>query len=355
VKSTPVIIQTFSQFQRTRSELRNDLAGDLDAKRRHDLQDRQLSLQDLSLQFSMAQLTVAQEERDFLTEKESLVTSLHRIESQAEVQLAEAQVAHLNQKAALETEHNRQLRQRSAALPALISKHDFFEPDSDFNASPSKQTRPNRLTKTVDDPDRSDDDDHLMYSLRITGLETQKRELLTAIRDEKQDGELRIVDLTMLLEDEDNDREAELDALRRKMEKQEATAERTIKRLHADLEAVLQKRQRLMERQNARIEDLERKIEEMNGDFLQKLGETTQLAETLKTKLVNANMRKMQNLEMERKRGSRQQRLFRETCSLHQDVFDMQKRVNKARDQSGLLRRELSVSIGPRRTASLFM
>jgi hypothetical protein len=349
-------MQTFTQFQASRSELRKDLASDLDAKRQHDLQQRQLSLQDLILQLSTEQLTSTAEERDFLTQKEALVTSLHRIEAEAEVQYAQSQLAHMNQKAAIETEHNRQLQQLTAALPNLMSKSAALERDSDFSASSSssKPRRARHSTKTLDDLEDSEETD-LMYSLRITALDAQKRELAQAIRDEKQGSESRILELTIMLEDEENDRQAELETLRHKMEKQEETAKKTMKRLYTDLDAIQQKRQRLMQGHKGKIEDLERRIEAVGGDFNQKLGQATRTAEMLKTRLVNANMRKNQHLEAERKRSSKQQRLLQETYSLHQEVFDMQKRVNNAREESGVLRRELSVSLGPRRTASMFM
>jgi hypothetical protein len=353
-KSTPVVLQTYAQFQATVSSRRADIAKDFEAKRQKDLQDRRIYLQELSLQLAAAEVSQAEGDREFLTKKESLVTSLHRIEGEAEVRFAQAQLVHMNEKEAIQMEHNRQLQRLTEALPKMMAKASPLEQDSPFGASVSKPPHLHRSKSTLEDLDDSDESD-MMYSMRITTLESQKRELLQATRDEKQNGESRIQELTLMLEDEENDRKAELDTLQHTMEKQEETAKKTISRLYADLEAAQQKRQKVVQAHKAKIEDLERKIDAVDREFSVKLSEANKVTETLKTRLVNANMRKNQHLEMERQRSSQQQRLLQETYSLHQEVFDMQKRVNNAREESGILRRELSTCVGPRRTASLFM
>jgi hypothetical protein len=353
VKSTPVTLQSFAQFQASRAERLNEIASDLEAKKQRELQERQVHLQDLILQLTTAQLALTDGERDFLTRKESLVTDLHRIQSEAEVQFAQTQLDHINEKESIEREHDRQLQLLAESLPSLIAKHTQSEKPSEFFASRSKASD-SKLRPPPDDLEEGDETD-VMYSIRIRNLEDQKRELLQTIREDHHSAEERIVELTMMLEDEENERKAELEALHYKMEKQENTAKKTMNRLYTDLEAIQQKRQRVMQTQKAKVEELQRRIDSIDAEFNTKLKEATKTAETLKTRLLNANLRKNQHLEMERKRSSQQQKLLQDSYSLHQEVFDMQKKVNKAKEESGLLRRELSANVGPQRTASIFM
>ena len=70
---------------------------------------------------------------------------------------------------------------------------------------------------------------------------------------------------------------------------------------------------------------------------------------------MNANLRKTQQLEIEKKRSAEQRQLMEESFSLKQQTFTMQKELQKAKEESTVLRRELSAKIGPRRTASLFL
>jgi hypothetical protein len=256
----------------------------------------------------------------------------------------------MNEKAALGTEQNRQLQQLTDIVNGPLAAMKPL--GSDVVVQSRGFVR--RREAFVEDVEESDDGD-LLYSMRIPALEAQKRELLQAIRDEKQNGETRIMELTLMLEGEENDRKAELEALQHKLEKQEETAKKAISRLYAELDAAQQKRKKLMQGQKAKIDDLEGRIRAADVEFGKKLSEATQVAEALKTRLVNSNLRKNQHLELERKRSSQQQKLLQETYDLHREVFDMQRRANVAREESGVLRRELSVCIGPRRTASLFM
>ena len=128
-----------------------------------------------------------------------------------------------------------------------------------------------------------------------------------------------------------------------------------IKKLYTELDKIRDKRESSIVTRQEKIATLQAQIDKVEAEFRQKLKDASRVADKLKTALVNANLRKTQQLELEKKRSAEQRQLMQESFSLQQQNFSMQKELQKAKEESAILRRELSAKIGPRRTASLFL
>ena len=140
-----------------------------------------------------------------------------------------------------------------------------------------------------------------------------------------------------------------------KLARKEQKYKETIDKLYSDLERIQDQRMETMASRKERVEELQSQIDKVEMEMKQKLREASKVTEKLKVALANSNMRMSHQMEVERRRAREQQELMREAFVLQQSVYGTEKRLERAKEEGSLLRRELSAKIGPRRTASLFL
>jgi hypothetical protein len=175
------------------------------------------------------------------------------------------------------------------------------------------------------------------------------------IREDAHMSQDRILELTMHLDEEEAEFKADVAQLNANMKKQDEGCKKQLDRLYLQLEQIQTKRSKRNAAAQTKVKQWEQKIDGVDASFREKLSHENRMAETLKSSLIIANLRKTEQLEIEKRRALEEQQLVQESLTLKQELFDMKKQVEKAKEESGMLRRELSAKIGTRRTASLFL
>ncbi|OHT11744.1 hypothetical protein TRFO_18724 [Tritrichomonas foetus] len=358
----PAPLQTFEEFQSSRREKMEQVSSDLLAKKEQTIRDMQEHLQDLMVQLGAANSDLADEERDFLSKKENLLTQLKRIKANADTKYSQARMEHLAQMEALQRQYNEALEQIQISMQQLAQQPPQPEQDPrlqethikmknfEDNLRKYKQTT---INQQIDD--LTDTDNDTLYINRIQQLESQKRELLGQIKDDEHTNQNRIMELTMMLDEQDSRFQTEVEDLQEKMNKREEIYKQQLDKLYLELDKIRDKRETTMTARQEKIAALQAQIDRVENEFRQKLKDASHVADKLKTALVNANLRKTEQLKIEQKRSAEQRQLMQESFQLQQQNYTMQKELQKAKEDSALLRRELSAKIGPRRTASLFL
>lgn len=363
-RSTPAQIQTFEEFQLSRKEKMDQVTNDINAKKEQMIRDMQEHLKDLMSELNRANSELAEEEREFLTKRENLLTKLKGIKAKADTQFVQARVEHLSRLDALKEEHHETIQQIQQSMEVINSQSLSAREDPQleqvhtrakaFESTLRQYQERSNLTLSDIDTSISDGNDAL-YLERIEELETQKQELIQSIKEEEQTNQNRIMELTMMLDDQDCQFQREIDVIQDQLNRREEQYKQQLEKLYCEIDKIRSKRETTLATKQQRIQSLQGQIDSVENEFREKLRDASRVAEELKTTLVNANLRKERQLETEKRRSEEQRQLMQESLNLRQQTFAMQKELQKAKDESTVLRRELSAKIGPRRTASLFL
>jgi hypothetical protein len=361
-RSLPAQLVTFEEFQASRMDRLNHVTDDIRAKRCQEINDLQIKLQDLLMRLSAARSALAEDERDFLNKREALVTELQKVKIDADIKFSQAQVDHMNEKERLQ-------RHQDSALVELTKSVEISIEPKQFQANPDilkaqirlrqfeaglKKLRDSALDRSLNaDPDLDDSQD--LYVDRISKLERQKSDLIQAIADDEQSSESRITELTLMLDSQENSFANEIGAIQKKIKRKEEQYKMQIEKLYSDLERIQLQRQVNMEKRRTKVQELQDQIQNVETEFQDKLKDASRVSEKLKAALVTANLKKNQELEIERQRSSEQRQLMQKSMTLKQQLFLLQKELKRVTEESLLLRRELSGKIGPRRAASVFL
>ena len=363
-RSMPAPIQTFEEFQSSRREKMEQVSNDLIAKKEQTVRDMQDHLKDLMVQLGAANSDLADEEREFLSKKENLLTQLKRIKAGADTRFSQARMEHLSRLEALQREHNENLDQIQMSMQQLAQQPQEFEEDPRLSETQNRlkmfeenlrKYKQSALPQPEEDVSLLDSEDDNLYINRIQQLESQKRDILQTIKEDEHTSQSRIMELTMVLDEQDGQFQSEIEEIQEKMAKKEEQYKSQLAKLYSELDKIRQRRETTLANRQEKIQALQTQIDRVEGEFRQKLKDASRIADKLKTTLMNANLRKTQQLEIEKKRSAEQRQLMEESFSLKQQTFTMQKELQKAKEESTVLRRELSAKIGPRRTASLFL
>ena len=360
-KSLPPQTQTFEQFRQSRQEKISQAQEDAKALKERELHDLQHKLQDLILKINAAQSTLAAEERDYTSEKETLITELKRIKIEAETKSAESRRQHLQNMENLQQQHETALKEFAESLQNLQMPPQESDDNSEVERARTqlrsaqtkyRNSQMENVNQTEEPINQSQFDG--LYIAQIAELESKKRDLIRTLKDEEMTNKQRVTEMTMLLDDQETQFQREIQALQSEMQKKEEKYQNELNKLFAELDRTQMKRQATVETRKEKIANIQQQIDATENEFKEKLRQANRVAEKLKAALVNANLRKSQQLELERKRSQEQQDLLRESYSIQQNIGKLTKELEKAKKESAFLRRELSAKIGPRRTASLF-
>ena len=364
-RTAPTMIQSFEEFQNSRMDRLNEVQADLDARRAQEIRDLQIKLQDLTMQLNTTQAAMADDERSFVNRREALITELHQIKTHADIQFSQEQVSFMQERDRMQKEHDdrfRELAKAAASTVRDIGHAQDTEELMDTKRKVKKLEENVRKFQQSSIKNRGDDEEahehekcRQMYMDRISDLEDQKRELIQAIKEDERNNDDRLNDLQAMIDDQDNQFKIEREEIEEKMARKEEKYKETIDKLYTDLERIQTQRSETMATRKERVEDLQAQIDRVETEFKAKLREANRITEKLKTALMNTNLRKMQQMEVEKERSREQQQLMKESFQLQQRMYTAEKHLQKAKEEGSLLRRELSAKIGPRKTASLFM
>ena len=361
-RSLPPQTQTFEQFRISRQEKFQAAAEDIKAVKEKELREMQGRLQELVLQINAAQSTLASEEREYMNEKETLLTELKKIKIDAEAKSAESRMQHLQNLENLQQQHEIALKEFAENLQNIDVPPSESEDNSEIeNARQQLKDAQSRYRNSKISSINEEEDENsailqenTMYMNRINDLEAKKKELMNALKEEEKTNKQRVTELTMVLDEQETNFQKEIESLQQEMKKKDETYQSDLNRLFQELDRVQLKRETTVEKRKGKIANIQQQIDATESEFKEKLRQANRVAEKLKTALVNANLRKSQQLELERQRSQEQQELLIESYSIQKNIAKLTKELEKAKQESAFLRRELSAKIGPRRTASLF-
>lgn len=358
-KSMPPQQPTFEQFRATRAEKINQAMEDAKAAKEAELHELQGQLQDYILRINAAQSQLAQEERDFMNEKETLLTELKRIKIDAEAKSAESRMSHLTNMEQLQAQHEAAIAAYAASLQNMQMPQESYNERQEIENIRSQirdsQNKIRSAKTTVLDNDKDKiQSSESAYVSRISMLEIKKRELMQILRDEERLNKTRVTEMTMLLDDQETQYQREIQAFQAEMKRKEDKYQDELSKLFNELDRTQARRAEIVAKHKAKIESIQNQINNTEAEFKQKLSKANVVAEKLKAALMNANMRKTQQLELEKQRSEEQQNLLRESFAIQQNIAKLKAELEKAKKDSTFLRRELTSKIGARRAASLF-
>lgn len=355
ITKTPT--KTFEEIQVARRERLALVKNDIEAKKEQELKEMQAKLHRLSLEINSIQSNIVYEDRLYLNEKETLITILNNLKIEAKSRSAESRMKHLNEMETIQNQHENELKKLADSLKQLRN-----------SSTQNTQEIPKELQRAQNDLRKSKHKIHELRSSkilefrtdqvilqRIMNLESQKRELLQSIKEEESIVRNRMNEMESLLKDYELGYNEELQILQKEMEKQDNLYKEELSMLNAELARAQEKRNFFISQRKDKINEIQTKIDSVENDFKEKVLQANKIAEKLKTALVNANIRKNQQLDVERKRAEEQQALLKESFGLQQKISKLKSDIDKAKKESIQLRRDLTVKLGPRRAASLFV
>lgn len=363
-RSTPTQIQSFAEFQTIRAERLNEINDDLriqKEKKKHELQEQ---LQMLTLDANTAHAGLAADERDFLQQQQELITELNRIKIDAEVKAEESRMDHMSK---LEMIYNK----HSAAVRELTEQINNDQLDTQLEQSKRREVNPEiketkeqlltfenslrELKSTrIEDGDPNDENDQQMFANKIHELEQLRRSVIDEYKSNQASHKSKTIEMTLALDEQDTSYQKEIENIKGKMEKKEQQYKEQLERSFKQLSLIQERRSSILAQRRDKVSKLQDEIKEIQDEFHSKMRDATRVAEKLKTALINVNLRKSQQLKVEKDATSEQQALLRENYALQQQLYQMQKQLSSYKEEFSLLRKELSATIGPRRTASLF-
>lgn len=348
--------KSYDEYQISRRDKVEQLSSDLQAKKEKDVEDLQDKLRDLMCQLSAAHEKLIFDERDFLQKKEKLSTELKKIKINADVKYSNARIEYIENVDAFTEAFNLSIQEYIRSLPDLMepSKSIDLLPKSP-NSSSLRNSQFNSSLKTVFLAENTEDEnDAQLYNDRIQVLEEQKKELLHLIKEEERNNQGKLEEISLMVDNQESSYEQEINKLQATIKAKEEQYEQQLLKLYADLQKAIDKRMAAAEKRHQKVGALQAQVDKLENDTREKLKIAAQKAEKLKASLRNMNLRKEKQLEFDQRISDQTKKLNDESLQLQQQMFTMQRELEKAKAESQIRRRELSQQIGPRRVQSLF-
>jgi phage-related minor tail protein len=109
------------------------------------------------------------------------------------------------------------------------------------------------------------------------------------------------------------------------------------------------------EQRKRQIATLEDEIEAVEAEFAGKMDNASRVAMKLRATLEMLQKRKVERIVEEKQRSADRNRGLRENSKLRRRIFVLEQHVTRSREILYGLRRDVSATVGPRITASLFL
>lgn len=360
-RSTPM---SFPQHQAAMTEQFMQLASDLAAKQEAHKAELQNTYQQLLLEVNTLQSQMAAEERDYVMEKERLTTEIHKIKINADLGIQEATALHQQRLQEFYDEQNRAM----AALARDLEDPPLYKSEA-FKASADLTNRQRQLqgleerAKTMrrggregrdeEDPHEREMDE--LLETKLSEMQGQKEKMLQDTRKREDTKKAQLMEITVDLDNLATSNAKGLKQQKKEMDDKERVYRRQLDDTLARIAKVQDQRKGIENQRRERVEKVREEIESIESEFRSKMRDASRVAEKLKAALMHVNMRKSKELEMERERLSTHSQMLQENCTLKQRIAQVRRQLDVAKQDSSAIRSELASSIGPRRTASLFI
>lgn len=345
--------RSYDEYQTTRRNRVEQLSSDIQAKKEKDVEDLQDKLRDLMFQLSAAHEKLILDEREFLQKKDLLSTELKQIKINADVKFSNARIEYIESVDQFTEAFNLSIQEYIRSLPNLMEPSKSVELLAKSTVSPRNSQIEETATYYTEEYEDEETDNQL-YKDRIQVLEEQKKELLRAIKEEERNNQIKLEEISLMIDNQESTYEQEITKLQNAIKAKEEQYEQQILKLYADLQKAIDKRMANAEKRQQKVGALQAQVDKIENDTREKLKLANQKAEKLKASLRNINLRKSQQLEFDRKISAQTRELNEESLQLQQQMFTMQRELQKAKAESQIRRRELTQQVGPRRVQSLF-
>lgn len=353
--------KTFAQYKMDRKEQLEQVTNDIQVHQEREIQSLQETLRNLMDELDLVNGKLAAEEKEFITKKESLYSELKKIQIQADISFSQLRIDHINEIDKMKHDFNLWLQDYSKIVPSIMKDYKPVEfPPQKFMTSPSRRTM-----KIVDQDEEDsslsltriediDDATEEVFNKRIEILEDQKTNLLDNIRSVQRENERNLHSLYKVVENQENKFQRQLSQIQNRMQSKEEKYEAQLNKLYENLEKLKGKRKAIADKRNKTVNLLQSRVNKLESESSLKIREATHQAENLKKSLINSNMIKEQNLELERKRNAQTLQLHQESLSLQHQLFETQRELQKEKAEAQQWRTEFSRQMGPRRTMTMF-
>jgi hypothetical protein len=355
--STPVTLKSFSDLQLAHSlraaEIEEDLASEAEERRSGLRQE----LEALVYEVSSVQRELMSEQCDFLMEREHLMTQLARQRFTEELKSHEARVSHAGRLQQLRDEHSRALGALATRLADGTSP-EFHRPVNAAAAEAKKTLE--SLERSIADLKKPPADSAAPPELallddKLREIKDEATALARTAKEEEAENRRQLIEMVVALDEDGCRLQEEVAKIQQGSAEREAQHRGELERVVAQITQVRAQRGRLAEQRRARAATVQAEIEKLETDFAAKMGGAARVAARLRGSLESANWRRSQQLANERERASEIAKHLQENSALTIRLSKLESDLRIARGSVATLKKQVTVAIGARRAASLFI
>jgi hypothetical protein len=357
-QSNPASLRTFSDLLAARAETVTQIAEDILVHSDVQRQQLQQSLQGLVFQINTVQSEFSTDQRGCLVERERLATELARLKVAEETRRKEATVAHLSRLGEARAGHAQAIAQLNRVVPPEREPPSFRHSTPTIDEAREtlrefEQSLRSLRHSSAEEPATEVPSDGLTES--VTESRRERDVIAGEVKLSSSENQKKLVTMVVALDDQAVDHQKEIAEFERTSASREKEYEGELKQLLSQVATVQQRRWTADEQRRKAMAAIETEIASGQSDFDGKMRDARQLAERLRARLANAKLRKDEGLRGERQRSDDRTRLVQENSDLRIKATQLEGDIALAKEVLAGLRRELTATVGPRRTQSLFI
>jgi hypothetical protein len=331
------------------SELVSDLEAEDDFQR-HLLQEK---IYQLVVEVNDLQSEAATEQHDFLTEKERLTCDLAHLKLSEALKIEKATVDHHTRLNHLRVDHANSI----ASLAQSPIPRPAVRPS--YSRVIDNQTQElDTLELSLDEVKGSSIPNTQLSSVlnsQLRELARQKADFLNQMKLREQDRMAQLVELISDIDTQNTDSQTEITEFQDDSAVKEAEYRVKINSLTSEITKIQGRRRIALQRRQQQFSALHSEIDAIETEFGGKMEKATRMAERLRLALGIVKQRKQERVTAEKQRSAERSRLLKENSALRRKIFMLENQVLRAQRTVSGLRREVSATVGPRVTASLFL
>jgi hypothetical protein len=332
-----------------------ELVSDLDAEadfQRHQLQEQ---IYQLVVEVNDLQSEAATEQHDFLTQKERLICDLARIKLSEALKIEKATVDHHTRLTQLRVDHANSI---ASLAQSPISRSSVLPFPSRSQVAETHTEEVNSLEQSFDEVKGTSIPNSELTSVLNAQLKELSRQKANFLNDMKLNEQARMSQLVELISDVDSqntDSQQEINEFQNDSAVKESEYRVKINSLTSEITKLQERRENALQRRQQQFAVIHSEIDAIEREFGGKMEKATRIAEKLRLALGILKQRKQERVMAEKQRSAERSRLLKENSALRRKVFVLENQVSRAQRIVSGLRREVSATVGPRVTASLFL
>jgi hypothetical protein len=190
---------------------------------------------------------------------------------------------------------------------------------------------------------------------QIREVGARKAKLASATSAAEAASRKQLMELVLQLDDQTYKHQEEIAAIQNANDQKERQFRAELDRVVTQIAYVQAERCRTDEQQRQRLAQLHEEIESVGAGFKEKMRNAARVAARLRTQLELSKLRKDQKLKSELERADERGKLIQENSAVKLRIWRLEAEIRMTKVHLAAVRKEASVVIGPRRTASLFV